>query len=131
VSFSPDGRLVLTSSVDGDARLWTAATGRTLHRLSFHVATVSQAVFSPDGRWVVTAGPTTAGLWQVSRGQLVYSLGGTNGQLLTAAFAPDSRRFVVGTATGNVAGFDCTICARAPALLDQANAALRQLRPAR
>jgi hypothetical protein len=37
--------------------------------------------------------------------------------LLTAAFAPDSRRIVVGTATGNVAGFDCTVCARTSALL--------------
>jgi WD40 repeat protein len=131
VSFSPDGRLVLTSSVDGDARLWSAATGHVFHRLSFHVATVSQAAFSLDGRWVVTAGPTTAGLWQVSSGKLVYSLGGTNGQLLAAAFAPDSRHFVVGTSTGNVAAFDCTICARTPALLVQARAALRQLRPAR
>jgi WD40 repeat protein len=99
VAFSPDGRPVLTSSVDGDARLWSAATGDLVHRLSFHVATVSQATFSPDG------------------------------QLLAAAFAPDSRHFVVGTATGNVAAFDCTICARTPALLNQANAALRQLRP--
>jgi WD40 repeat protein len=99
--------------------------------LSFHVSTVSQAAFSPDGRWIVTAGPTTAGLWQVSTGALVYSLGGTDGQLLTAAFAPDSRHLVVGTATGKVASFDCTICARTPALLEQANAALRQLRPVR
>ncbi len=54
--FSPDGSLVLTASVDGDARIWSAATGRMLHLLRFHVATVSQALFSPDGRWVVTAG---------------------------------------------------------------------------
>ncbi|MDX6472100.1 MAG: hypothetical protein QOK22_916 [Gaiellaceae bacterium] len=131
VAFSPDGRLLLTGSVDGDARLWSVATGHVVHRLSFHVSTVSQAAFSPDGRWIVTAGPTTAGLWQVSTGALVYSLGGTDGQLLTAAFAPDSRHLVVGTATGKVASFDCTICARTPALLEQANAALRQLRPVR
>jgi WD40 repeat protein len=131
VAFSPDGRLVLTGSVDGDARVWSVATGRVVHRLSFHTSTVSQAVFSPDGRWIVTAGPTTAGLWQVSTGTLVYFLGGAGGQLLTAAFAPDSRHFAVGTATGNVASFDCTICARTPALLEQATAALRQLRPAR
>ena len=43
----------------------------------------------------------------------------------------DASNAVVGTATGNVAAFDCTICARTPALLAQANAALRQLRPAR
>ena len=131
VAFSPDGKLVLTGSVDGDARIWSAATGRVVHRLSFHVSTVSQAAFSPDGRWVVTAGPTTAGIWQVSTGQLTYFLGGASGQLLSAAFAPDSRRIVVGTASGNVAGFECSICARTPALLAQASAALHELRPAR
>ena len=68
VSFSPDGKLVLTSSIDGDARLWSVKSGATVQRLKFHTATVSQAAFSPDGRWVVTAGPATAAIWQVRTG---------------------------------------------------------------
>jgi WD40 repeat protein len=127
VAFNPDGRLLVTGSIDGDARIWSVAKGRTVQRLSFHVSTVSQAAFSPDGRWVVTAGPTTAGIWQVRTGTLLYYLGGTTGQLLTAAFAPDSQRIVVGTGTGKIAGFDCTVCARTPALLAQAKSALRHL----
>jgi WD40 repeat protein len=130
VAFSPDGKLVLTAGVDGDARLFSAATGRIVHRLSFHVSTVSQAAFSPDGRWVVTAGPTTAGIWQVRTGNLFMYLGGTTGQLLTAGWSPDSRRIAVGTAAGNVAGFDCVLCGRTPALLAQAKAALREVKPA-
>jgi WD40 repeat protein len=127
VAFSPDGKRLVTASVDGDARIWSVATGRTVQRLSFHVSTVSQAAFSPDGRWVVTAGPTAAGIWQVRTGLPLYILHGTTGQLLTAAFAPDSRRIVVGTSTGNIAGFNCTVCAGTPALLAQARSALREL----
>jgi WD40 repeat protein len=103
------------------------ATGRTVQRLSFYVSTVSQAAFSPDGRWVVTAGPTAAAIWQVRTGLRLYDLHGTTGQLLTAAFAPDSRRIVVGTSTGNITGFNCTVCAGTPALLAQARSALREL----
>ena len=104
--------LVLTASVDGDARLWSAATGRTVQRLSFHVSTVSQASFSSDGRWIVTAGPTTAGIWQVRTGRLLYFLGGVSGQLTSAAFGLDSRRIVVGTPTEASGTFDCARCAR-------------------
>ena len=129
VAFSPDGRLVLTAGVDGDARLWIVATGRTVHRLSFHVATISQASFSPDGRWVVTAGPSTAGLWLTRTGKLLYYLGGAGGQLTSASFAPDSRSIVVGSTGGNVTTFRCAVCAPIPVLQSQARQALRTLRP--
>jgi WD40 repeat protein len=129
VAFSPDGRLVLTASIDGDARLWSVASGRTVHRLRFHVATVSQAAFSPDGRWVVTAGPTTAGIWNVRTGDLLTFLGGAAGQLTSAAFAPDSRRIVVGSTDGGVRTFDCTVCGHIPALRAQAETQLRALGP--
>jgi WD40 repeat protein len=128
VSFSPDRSLVLTSSVDGDARLWSVATGRTVHRLSFHVATVSQASFSPDGRSVVTAGPSTAGIWQVRTGRLLYFLRGARGTLNAAAWAPDSLRIVAGDLGGGVETFTCTLCERVPALVAEAKAALEGLR---
>jgi WD40 repeat protein len=80
----------------------SVATGRTVHRLSFHVATVSQAAFSPDGRSVVTAGPSTAGVWQVRTGRLLYFVRGARGTLSAAAWAPDSLRIVAGDLGGGV-----------------------------
>ncbi len=53
-SFSPDGRTVVTASWDHTARLWDAASGKELQRLT-HEDTVWSASFSPDGRTVVTA----------------------------------------------------------------------------
>ncbi|HKX29135.1 MAG TPA: hypothetical protein VJ302_15680, partial [Blastocatellia bacterium] len=35
-------------------RVWEAATGRPLATLRGHVDAVSNAAFSPDGRWIVT-----------------------------------------------------------------------------
>jgi WD40 repeat protein len=88
---------------------------------------VSQAAFSPDGRWIVSAGPTTAAIWQVRTGRLVQFLNGAKGNLTSAAWAPDSQRIVAGDTGGTVTGFDCTICAREPALLAQAKARLAGL----
>ena len=100
-----------------------------MRRLSFHVANVSQAAFSPDGRWIVTAGPTTAGIWQVRTGRLLYFLNGARGNLTAAAWAPDSQRIVVGDSGGGVETFRCTVCVGIPALRAQADALLNGLGP--
>jgi hypothetical protein len=52
--FSPDGRRVVTASVDRTARLWDPATGALLATLEGHTDRVWSAAFSPDGRRVVT-----------------------------------------------------------------------------
>ena len=71
-SFSPDGKLVVTSSRDSTPATWSVATGRTLHVLRGHAGPVSDASFSPDGRWVVTAVPISAGLWPTATGTLLF-----------------------------------------------------------
>ena len=46
------------------------------------------ARFSPDGRWVVTAGPVTAGLWSATSGRLVYFLQRARGQAPVGRIRP-------------------------------------------
>ena len=72
VQFSPDGKLLLTTSRDHDARIWDVETGKPTVLLRGHFGPVFGASFSPDQRWVVTAGPSTAGLWQASNGRLLF-----------------------------------------------------------
>jgi WD40 repeat protein len=65
VSFSLDGRLLLTASGDGTARIWDASTGDPLHTLTVpdfpppagetKASQYKYAAFSPDGTRVVTA----------------------------------------------------------------------------
>ena len=53
--FSPDGRLVVTASNDGTARLWDARTGRPVAEPWRHRGKVVSVRFSPDGRRILTA----------------------------------------------------------------------------
>src|SRR2546429_2899072 len=57
-SYSHDGRYVVTTSRDHEARIWDAQTGRLLlPPLAGSDAQINSAAFSYDDRWVVTAGP--------------------------------------------------------------------------
>src|SRR5206468_4200771 len=61
--FSPDGQRVVTSSLDGYARLWDSRSGQLMGELK-HDAPVHSAGFSPDGGFVVTASKDgTARIW--------------------------------------------------------------------
>ena len=53
--FSPDGRLIVTTSDDETARLWKASSGQLVVVLKGHTSNVRSAAFSPDGRRIVTA----------------------------------------------------------------------------
>lgn len=54
-SFSPDGKLALTSSSDYGARLWTVPDLRLIAVFADHDDDVEMSVFHPSKRWVATA----------------------------------------------------------------------------
>jgi WD40 repeat protein len=95
VTFSPDGRRVLTIPIaDYAARLWDATTGELVATLA-HSDLLESAAFGPDGRRVVTASSDrTARLWEVETGKPLAILAGHAGPVHHAAFSPDSRRVV-------------------------------------
>ena len=53
VAFSPDGKYVVSGSGDSTARVWEAATGREVARMT-HDDGVHSVAFSPDGKYVVS-----------------------------------------------------------------------------
>jgi WD40 repeat protein len=126
VSFDGDGSLLVSSSRDHDARIWDARTGRLLHQLEGHYGSVVDAQFSPDGRWVVTAGPITAGLWNVRTGELVMYLRGPTTHPTAVAFTPDSRTVVAAEANGVVRRYECAVCGTVNELLALADRRLER-----
>jgi len=117
VRFSPDGTLLVTASRDHDGRVWNVATGRMVEILRGHFGPVFGASFSPDGRWIVTAGPVTAGLWQVSDGRPLTYLHGHTEPLTSASFSPDGRRILTSSRDGTVRTYLCQLCGDIDALL--------------
>ena len=127
VAFSPDGRFLLTASLDHKGRLWNSETGERIQVLNWHYGRVIDANFSRDGRWIVTAGPVTVGLWRpgIRDPVLPYGFGSIKGGLLSSAtFDPTGRAVLASSFDGTVRRAECTLCGDLNALLDLARAQL-------
>jgi WD40 repeat protein len=96
VAFSPDGRFVVTASVDSTARVWDTATGATVGELRGHSKSINSASFSPDGKFIVTASDDgSVRLWDATRFSLVRMIGETCPRAVSSAeYSPDGR-FIV------------------------------------
>ena len=127
VSFSPDGRLLVTASVDHDARLWDVRSGRLLHVLRGHFFPVASASFSPDGRWIVTASQFAAGLWDAQTGLLVEYVRGAPGPLADAAFTRGGATILAVTTDGATSVARCVVCHGLSGLEQAARARLAAL----
>ena len=135
VDFGRNGRRLLTASDDGDARVWSVRSGRTLHVLRGHFGVVLSARFSRDGRWAVTAGPRTAGLWDVRTGEFFaptgladpFLRGPLRGPVSSALFLPDSHRLVTASGDGTIRTYLCAVCASSERLIRLARSRLQQI----
>ncbi len=125
VAFSPDGSMLVTASRDHDARLWDVRSGRLVHVLDGHFGSVADARFSPDGRWVATAGPFTAGLWRVADGKHFQYLRGPEAITTLTAVEFGPTGIVTRERNGTIRRAECGLCGRTPELLAIADARAR------
>ena len=102
-AFSPDGKLVVTASEDGTARVWDIRTGQSLKELGGPTNFVQSAAFSPDSKLIVTASnDRTARVWDAGTGQNLKELRGHTDALSSAAFSPDGKLIITASVDGTV-----------------------------
>ncbi len=92
VAFSPDGKRIVTGSLDATAKVWDAQSGKELLTLKGHSSSVMSVAFSPDGTRIVTGSTDgTAKVWDAQSGKelLTLSMGSS---VNSVAFSPDGRR---------------------------------------
>ncbi|MFT3769083.1 MAG: protein kinase [Minicystis sp.] len=93
--YSPDGKRIVTASMDNIARVWNAdGTGQPI-LFRGHDHWVAGAAFSPDGKRIVTAShDKTVRVWNADGTGQPVILRGHEGEVLDAAFSPDGKRIV-------------------------------------
>jgi WD40 repeat protein len=90
--FDPAGRRLLTTTSDGDGKIWDPASGRELTPPLAHASTVLSGAFSADGRLVATCSEdNTCRVWDAATGEPISPFMKHTGSVFQAVFSPDSR----------------------------------------
>lgn len=102
VVFSPDGKRILTGAEDKTARVWDAASLKPIGRpLVGHAAPVVQALFSRDGRLILTLArkdfreEDPPRLWDATTGEQVGEALKVPYDVEDAAFSPDGTHIAL------------------------------------
>lgn len=95
VSFSPDGKQILSASFDKTVRLWDIASQKPLHTFTGHSDFVYAVEFSPQGDWYATASKDrTARIIDAKTGESKITLGGMNEEVTAVAVSADGKQVV-------------------------------------
>ncbi len=100
VTFSPDGKFILTGCEDHYANVWDPANANTPVKTLKHPDKVTAAAFSPDGQSILTGcANNTAMLWDLSGAKRRTFSGHTSG-VVSVAFSPDGQSLLTGSEDG-------------------------------
>jgi len=109
VSFSPDGKRILTGSWDKTAKVWDAQKGTEVLALKGHTDFVTSVSFSPDGKRILTGSQdTTAKVWDADKGTEVLALKGHTLPVTSVSFSPDGKKAFAWDTNGKVLAWDTT-----------------------
>jgi WD40 repeat protein len=94
-AFSPDGRRIVTASLDLTAQIWSTESSMQIAVLSNLGDFVTDATYSPDGRRIAIASKSdtqTARIVDADTARQIIGLSGHEKAVRSVAFSPDGRR---------------------------------------
>ncbi|MEZ5082584.1 MAG: hypothetical protein R2750_03930 [Bacteroidales bacterium] len=96
IAISPNGKSILTTSMDNTARLWNL-NGKMKQEFSGHNDIVSSVAFAPDGKTILTGSyDSTAVLWNL-KGERIQAFSGHRDYISSVAFSSDGKLILTGS----------------------------------
>lgn len=106
-SFSGDSCAVVTSSSDGQVKLWDAQSGEKLMNLCTEKEPIVDAHFSSDGKYVIVLTKNSVKIWNISKQKTSWCIEDTKGFQAIDSH-PTENMFILVAMDGTIAGYDIT-----------------------
>jgi GTPase SAR1 family protein len=95
LSWSPDGRTLVSTSVDRTIRFWDWERATLLRTLSGHTQGVNEVAWDPAGRWLASCSyDRTVRIWDLNTGDTIRELHGHSDDVSSVSVAPAGDRLV-------------------------------------
>ncbi|KAF3262392.1 hypothetical protein TWF192_007066 [Orbilia oligospora] len=113
VVYSPDGKLLASTSVDRTVRIWNPTTGQQLLQTSMDGQLTFRhhphaIVFSPDGKFLVVRSYDLIMLWNVTNGEQFRICPKKGSGYCPMAISPDGKELALGMFDGTIKILDVT-----------------------
>src|SRR5882724_8713636 len=109
-AWSPDQTLIATHSGNGTVQVWNAINGKLKWNADAHTESASLAVFSHDGKYLLSAGEKdkvhALKLWDVSSGKLILEFAGDPGVVIAGTFSVGDKIIKTGNLDAEVSEWE-------------------------
>lgn len=107
MAFSPDGKLLVSSSYQGQLSIWNIVTGAEKHTMKGDNDYVTGMAFSPDGGTLVTGGAAKVlRFWDPQTGKLRVDVPDADGYISSIAFSPNGKTICTGSFSKQITLWD-------------------------
>jgi WD40 repeat protein/serine/threonine protein kinase/tetratricopeptide (TPR) repeat protein len=103
VSWSPDGRRLVSGDINGLAEVWELSTGQKVVSAQLQTPPIYAVAWSPDGRRIASGGTDqTVRVWDPTSGEEFLRLDVPGSKVAQCQWSPDGRRLAVSGADGTI-----------------------------
>ncbi len=107
IKYAPNGKFMVTGSMDNTAKIWDAKDGKQLKSLEGHMEGILSVAYAPNGKYIATGSlDHTTILWDVKTGKKLFQLAGHQSEVAEVAFSANSKFVITGSSDGTAKIWD-------------------------